>query len=408
VLLSARRIRTAPWSLFYKIDRDEALGPGDDRVRKLLMGILGVIVAVIGLVVAAWRHGTSLRAARAAEAAENLARRYEAQSEFLRLITDSQPAAMFIVDQEDRYKFANRVAADGAGVRADDLLGKSLASVLGPAAASRYVDLNREVRNSGVRRTDVRQSGANSDLCVVQSDYIPITQDSAAGAAGIAPGILIVEEDITTAVAEKERRERTLKQLIRTLLEILDRRDPHAADHSARVGALSRAIALEMGLDEAEARTAEIAGQLMNIGKALVPAEILTREGVLADDELRLVRDSLEAGADLLEGIEFDGPVVPTLRQIHERWDGSGTPLGLAGDDILVTAQIVAAANAFVALTSERAWRAGTDGENAAGKLMQEAGGAFERRVVSALINLVDNRDLPTTAGLWEQSAAAH
>jgi HD-GYP domain-containing protein (c-di-GMP phosphodiesterase class II) len=120
---------------------------------------------------------------------------------------------------------------------------------------------------------------------------------------------------------------------------------------------------------------------------------------MLAEDEMRLVRDSLQHGADLLEGVEFDGPVVRTLRQIHERWDGSGTPLGLSGDDILITAQIVAAANAFVALTSERAWRSGTDGENAAGELMKEAGRAFTRRVVSALINIVDNR---------EQSQAAH
>ena len=122
-------------------------------------------------------------------------------------------------------------------------------------------------------------------------------------------------------MAEKERRERILQQLIRTLVAILDRRDPHAADHSARVAALARAITLEMGLNEVEAKTAEIAGQLMNLGKALVPTEMLTREGILAEDEMRLVRDSLQNGADLLEGIEFDGPVVQTLRQIQERWE---------------------------------------------------------------------------------------
>jgi PAS domain S-box-containing protein len=397
VLLSARKIRAAPWTLYYKIDRAEALGASDERARRLLIAMLAAIVAVIAIIVAAWRHGTSVRAARAAAEAEVLARRYEAQSDFLKLITDSQPAAMFIVDQQDQYKFANRVAADGAGIGEQDLLGKSLASVLGPAAASRYVTLNREVRDTGQRRIEVHQSGSNGDLRVVQSEHIPISQAETETETGRAPEILVVEEDITVAVAEKARRERTLEQLIRTLLAILDRRDPHAVHHSARVAALARAIALEMGLDEEESKTAEIAGQLMNIGKALVPSEMLTRDGDLADEEMQLVRDSLQNGADLLEGIEFDGPVVETLRQIQERWDGSGSPLGLAGEEILVTAQIVAVANAYVALTSERAWRAGTDGENAAGELMKEAGAAFTRRVVSALINLVDNRDLPQT-----------
>lgn len=402
VLLAARRIRAAPWTLYYKIDRDEALGPADARARRLLAWMLGALVAAIAVIAAAWRHGTSVRYARAAAEAESLARRYAAQSDFLRLITDSQPAAMFIVDQDDRYRFANRAAADGAGIAADDLIGKSLASVLGPAAAGRYEAVNREVRDSGERRVTVHQSGTNGDLCVVQAEHIPIGFDGAAGSpdrpGGASPGILIVEEDITTAVAERARRERTLRQLVRTVLAILDRRDPHAADHSNRVAALARAVALEMGLDEATATTAETAGQLMNIGKALVPAEMLTREGGLAEAELRLVRDSLEAAADLLDGVEFDGPVVATLRQIHERWDGRGTPRGLSGDGILITAQIVAVANAFVALTSDRSWRAGTDGASAAGTLMEEAGGAFARRVVSALINIVDNRDPPAAA----------
>jgi HD-GYP domain-containing protein (c-di-GMP phosphodiesterase class II) len=402
VLLSVRKIRTAPWTLLYKIDREEALGPSDERTQRTLIWVIVSFIAVIAIVVAAWRHGTSVKAARAKEKAETLARRYEAQSDFLKLVTDSQPAAMFIVDKDDRYKFANRVAAEGAGIGVDDLLGKPLANVLGPAAAKRYGALNIKVRDSGERHTDVYKSGSNGDLRVIQSEHIPIAHDepavSAASTSDIRPGILIVEEDITIAVAEKERRERTLQQLVSTLLAFLDRRDPHAADHSARVAALAHAVTLEMGLGEDDATTAQTAGQLMNLGKALVPSEILTRESTLTEDEMRLVRDSLQSGVDLLGGVEFDGPVVKTLQQINERWDGSGSPAGLSGDDILVTAQIVAASNAFVALTSERSWRDGTDSKNAAGQLLQEADCAFERRVVSALINLVDNREVPLTA----------
>jgi len=139
--------------------------------------------------------------------------------------------------------------------------------------------------------------------------------------------------------------------------------------------------------------TAQTAGRLMNLGKLLVSAEVLTRADALDDDEVRRIRDGLLHGADLLAGIEFDGPVVETLRQIGERWDGGG-PTARAGDDILITAQIVAVANAFVALTSSRAWRPGIAPAEAVGELLKDSGGAYARRVISALANLVDNRGL--------------
>ncbi len=389
VLATGRKISRAPWTLLYKVDRAEALGPGDSRARRLLLLLLFGIAALAAVIVAAWRHGTSIRAARAAADSARMAHLYEAQSRFLKLVTDSQPSAMFIVDGESRFKFANRAAADRAGIGESDLVGKTLASVLGPAAAIRYETLNREVLTTGERRMQIHHSGSNGDLRVVQSEHIPITE-----AAETTSGIMVVEEDITAAVAEREGRERMLRQLVGTLVAVLDRRDPHAADHSRRVAAVAGSIAHEMGLDETDIRTVEIAGQLMNIGKALVPIEMLTRVGDLADDEKQMIRDSLESGADLLDGIEFDGPVVETLRQIHECWDGSGGPQGLTGDDIIITAQIVVVANAYVALTSPRAWRDGMDGAAAAGRLMQDAGKSFARRVVSALMNLVDNRNL--------------
>jgi len=403
VLVTGRKISRAPWTLLYKIDRDEALGPGDARARRLLLAMLLAIAAVVAIVIAAWRHGTSIRAARAASDSAAMAKRYEAQSRFLKLVTDSQPSSMFIVDRESRYRFANRMAADRAGIGEADLLGKTLASVLGPAAANRYEAINRDALSSGERRMQIHHSGGNGDLRVVQSEHIPILEGTEA-----APGIMVVEEDITAAVAERERRERTLRQLIDTLVAFLDRRDPHSADHSIRVSRVAGAIAAEMGLDDTVIRTAEIAGQLMNIGKALVPAEMLTRVGGLADAEKQLIRDSLECGAALLEGVEFDGPVVETLRQIHERWDGAGGPNGISGDDIMVTAQIVAAANAFVALTSPRAWREGMDGATAAGRLMEDSGSAFARRVVSALMNLVDNRDIQSRLQPPAVGAAIH
>jgi len=100
----------------------------------------------------------------------------------------------------------------------------------------------------------------------------------------------------------------------------------------------------------------------------------------------------MQASAELLEGIEFDGPVVETLRQSQAHWDGSGVPPGLAGEDILVTARVVAVANAFVGMVSPRAHREALGIDRAVQTLLGEAGRAYERGVVAALVNYLDNR----------------
>jgi HD-GYP domain-containing protein (c-di-GMP phosphodiesterase class II) len=205
------------------------------------------------------------------------------------------------------------------------------------------------------------------------------------------PSVLVVERDITEAVTERERRTRTLSQVVRTLVGVVDRRDPYAAGHSVKVAAIARAIAVEMDLSEREAETAEIAGNLLNFGKIFVAPDLLTKTGALTDDDRRQLRESLQTSAEVLAGIDFDGPVVETLRQAQAHWDGSGVPAGLAAERILVTARIVAVANAFVGMVSRRAYREAIDIDTAIELLLDQVGKTFDRRVVAALINFLDN-----------------
>src|SRR3546814_259727 len=157
---------------------------------------------------------------------------------------------------------------------------------------------------------------------------------------GVSGAVLVVERDITDAVTEREKRSRILDQLVRTLVGIVDRRDPFAADHSSRVALIARAIAAEMGLSVTDIDTAETAGNLLNLGKILITPDLRTRGGALSDSGREQVRISMQTSADMRQGIGFDGPVVESLRQAQVRWDGSGMPAGLAGEDILITARI--------------------------------------------------------------------
>ena len=387
VLVTARSLAATPWTLLTKIDRDEALAESDARARRRIAGFLLAMALLAVAFVAVWRHGSSRRAAAAADRYRELARLFERQKNFLRLVTDSQSDALYLVDEKNHYRFANRVAAKAAGITQDEMQGKTMASVFGPAAVSRIESLNRRALDSGETGSAIHRVVVGADdMRIFESVHVPLEAPE-----DMTAGVLVVERDMTAAILAREQHEATLKQVIAALVAIVDRRDPFAAHHSARVAEVARAIAEAMALDEAEIETAETAGKLMNIGKILVPEALLTRQGPLSEEEKHRIQESLAASVDLLEGIAFAGPVTATLRQLREHWDGSGTPSGLDGDAILLPARIVAVANAFVAMASPRAYREGIDFNQAIANLREGEGRLFDRRVVAALINHLEN-----------------
>jgi len=387
VLVTGRAVADAPWFLVRKIDVAEALAESDRRQTTLLTTLILVIVGVAVTIVAVWRHGTSVRAAQAAERFRLANERLENFSKFLRVVTDGQPTAVFAVTEDGRYTFANAKAAEGTGVSQDEMLGKTMASVIGPVRAKIYQEINAEVIRSGQPANRMHSFGEGEETRTVMSDHIPLRGDR-----DHPPGVLVIVQDITEAVSERARRERTMRALVSTLVGLVDRRDPYSADQSQRVAEVAVAITEEMGEPEQVQRTVDIAGNLMNLGKILVPPEVLTKTTGLTEEEFNLVRESLLHTADMVEEVNFDLPVADALRHLQERWDGTGYPAGLSGEAISVGARIIAVANAFVSMVSPRAYRDALSFDDAAAQLGSDAGTRFDRRPVSALTNVIDNR----------------
>jgi len=386
VLVTSRPIAGTPWTLVRKIDREEALSQADRRRTTLLIVFVLVIIGVSGIIVAVWRHGGLLRASETAEKYRIAAERFEHLSAFLRVVADSQPTAIAAVDAAGKYTFANLRAAEQAGSVPDDMLGKTPGSVLGAARAEAYARLNRQVLAQNQPVSHVHVFHEDDEERVVRSSHIPLPGDH-----GVPPGVLMVIDDVTELTQERRRREHMLRQLVDTLVSVVDRRDPYSAHHSRRVAEVSRCIAREMGLPDAKIETVDIAGSLMNLGKIFVPTELLTKTENLTDEERALLADSYRISGDLLEGVSFDGPVVETIREMNETWDGSG-PLGIKEEAILRTARVLAVANAFVGMISPLAYREAMTFKEVGAALVEEAGTRFDRKSVSALINYLENR----------------
>jgi len=302
------------------------------------------------------------------------------QQDFIRMIADNRPGATMIVDGEGRLWFANAQAMQNLSILPQQVVGRSFEKTFSESDVLRLMPLMHQARMDGAVIEAINQINRGGETHYIKSQIIPLP-----ATANMHHAVMINEDDITNLLVEREARERMFRQVIDTLVAVVDRRDPFATGHSVRVGQIARTIAVQMKLEAEQIETAEIAGLLMNFGKVLVPRATLIKAGALSPEELQQVHTSLLASADILSLIGFSQPVVPTLRQVLEHYDGSGVPNGLRGESIMITARIVVVSNAFVALLSARAHRPGLDVAGAIDVLMAGADKLYDRKVIEAL-----------------------
>ncbi|MEQ8201240.1 MAG: HD domain-containing phosphohydrolase [Syntrophomonadaceae bacterium] len=185
-----------------------------------------------------------------------------------------------------------------------------------------------------------------------------------------------------------EKMQRILMQSVSALAAALNTRDPYTAVHQKKVVRLASAIAAEIGLSRDQIEGIEVAGNLHDIGKIHVPLEILSKPGKLTDIEFSYVKTHSQSGYDIIKDIEFPWPVANIVLQHHERMDGSGYPLGISGDEILLEARIIAVADVVEAMTSHRPYRPALGIEQALQEIITNQGVLYDPVVVEACCRL--------------------
>lgn len=210
---------------------------------------------------------------------------------------------------------------------------------------------------------------------------------------------LSMATDITERRAAEEALEANMKELedtfagvVYALASTTSQRDPYTALHQDRVARLACAIAEEMGLDEDTIEGIRVAGLLHDIGKIAVPSEILTKPGTLNDMEMGIIHTHSTVSSELLQRVPFRWPIATVVEQHHERLDGTGYPMGLHGDEILLEARILAVADVVEAMASHRPYRPALGVEKALDEVASQGGIKFDPRVVEACITVVTRR----------------
>ena len=197
-----------------------------------------------------------------------------------------------------------------------------------------------------------------------------------------------LEELVEQRTAELDQALNSLEDAYRSTLKALtaalETRDSETHGHSERVVTYSLRLGREYGLTAEQMKALEFGSLLHDIGKIGVPDLILRKPAKLTEEEWVLMREHPLHGQQILRGIEFlEGPA-RVVAQHHEKWDGSGYPLGVQGDDIDLCARIFSVADAFDAITSDRVYRRGKSYQEAADELDEWAGRQFDPKVVEA------------------------
>ncbi len=183
---------------------------------------------------------------------------------------------------------------------------------------------------------------------------------------------------------------------VSALASSIDAKDAYTHGHSKRVTRYSLAIANALEVESDEVEDLELAGYLHDIGKIGMPQEILQKPVSLTDEEFDIVKRHPTNGVRILENLKNLHRVSNFILHHHERIDGAGYPHGLKGEDIPLGSRILAVADAFDAITSDRPYRPASSADEALTEIQLNAGGQFDLQVVEAFVMLVRSGKLNT------------
>jgi putative nucleotidyltransferase with HDIG domain len=184
--------------------------------------------------------------------------------------------------------------------------------------------------------------------------------------------------------------------MLSMLTRAIEARDPYTQGHSVRVTELAEEIARRLGWSAEQLASLRVGGPLHDIGKLAVSDDVLCKEGRLDPEELDQIREHPKIGARILLRMAALREAIPYVLYHHERWDGRGYPSGKAGEEIPIEARVLAVADAFDAMTSDRPYRRALSRTEALAEVERCAGTQFDPRIAQVFLELFAERELRT------------
>ena len=313
----------------------------------------------------------------------------EAEQRFSAMIEQSIAGAF--IAQDGALSYVNPRLCSILGYADDSaLLGRTPQELVAPADRGRVEEQLAGVMTGGLSHQHMIFTARRAD-----GGTVDVAIDFSLTHYQMHPALVGLVQDLSDReVAERHIRryadqiESMFKQTVRLVTTLGELRDPYTVGHEQRVADLAVAIGTQMGLGAQVLEGLDVGGQLHDVGKMQVPAEILSKPGRLSDAEYALIQGHSRAGYAVLKDVQFPWPVAQIALQHHERMDGSGYPQGLKGDQIMLEARIVAVADVVEAMASHRPYRAGMGVDLALAEIERGAGTVYDTEVAKACLRL--------------------
>jgi len=320
-----------------------------------------------------------------------------------RAVVEMIPSPIFFLNTDANLEDVNSAFARMVGRSADSVIGRNI-----------YDFIPKDVQDSAYQSlVKVSAHEIEGFRCPIMTDrgvrMFYIHAEPYRGHNAEAPHIIGMALDITDDLAATEALETRYQSLRAATMEtleavahVVETRDPYLNGHHDRVAKLAGELADELGLSDDEKEGIEVAARAHDIGTIRIPFEIQVKPEPLTEAECAIIQEHAAFGAELLSRVSFPWPVAEIVEQHHEFYDGSGYPNGLKGDKINIGARIIAVADAYDALTSQRPYRTAITKSEALRRLLNLGGQHYDPAVVSALSKLLQH----TASNLEEDKPA--
>ncbi len=298
-------------------------------------------------------------------------------NEVLRLVASAGPLAevmteFLLIEQPVEAGVNGRVACTGVSALVPDTRVDPLYIVRDPKTdpqSELSVAIVVDGSVWGVLNIEAVEPGAFTETDVVLVETIAASLGTAIHRAGLITDL-----------------ERTLTTTLSVLTSTVEAKDDYTAAHGQDVAGLAERVAARMGLTPTAMRDVRYAAMLHDVGKIVVPSEILLKAGPLNDAEWEVMRSHATVGGELVSRIDAFAHLATAVRASHERLDGNGYPDGLRGEEIPLAARIIAACDTYDAITTDRPYRKARSSSQAVAELNEVAGTQLDALVVAALL----------------------
>lgn len=321
------------------------------------------------------------------------------REQWLTTVLKSIGDAVIVTDEKGKITFMNPLAEKLTGWKQRNILHRTLDSVFKIKNEKSSKALRIHLKEVLEGKTPAPPN--NVYLISKEGKKTPIDyrmlsiSNNRQGASGVVLTFTDISHRIKTEKELKLRRKKlqeALEATVQAMAFTIETRDPYTAGHQRRVTKLACAIAEEMNLPEDKIEGLRMAGDLHDIGKISVPAEILSKPGPISEVEYNVIKTHPQVGYEILKTIEFPWPIAQIVHQHHERMNGSGYPQGLRGKNILLEARILAVADVVEAMATHRPYHPAQPIEMALDEISDNKGKLYYPDVVEACLKLFKNK----------------